>query len=39
MTNTTKVSAEMTAAADTSLENASLAVMQADMTDALRESS
>jgi len=37
MTNTTKVSAEMTAAADTSLENASLAVMQADMTAALRD--
>lgn len=37
MTNTTKVSAEMTAAADTSLESASLAVMQADMTAALRD--
>lgn len=37
MTNTTKVSAETTAAADTSLESASLAVMQADMTAALRD--
>ncbi|CAM4006389.1 TIGR03643 family protein [Psychrobacter arenosus] len=37
MTNTTKVSAKMTAAADTPLESASLAVMQADMTAALRD--
>ena len=37
MTNTTKVLAEMTAAANTSLESASLAVMQVDMTAALRD--
>lgn len=36
MTNTTKVSAETTAAADTSLEETSLAIMQADMSAALR---
>lgn len=36
MTNMTKVSAETTAAADTSLDKASLAIMQADMSAALR---
>jgi uncharacterized protein (TIGR03643 family) len=37
MTHSTKITAETAAATDTSIEEASLAIMQADMTAALRD--